>query len=239
MRWPICRALAGWRAEAQMALVLDNLSCRRGGRVVFSGLSFTVDKGQAALVHGPNGSGKSTLLRVVAGLLPAVAGDVRLGDAALLQDRARLQDQLAFAGHLDAVKPALTVRANLAAWAGILGADRVRIGAALARFGLERIADRPVVQCSAGQRRRLGLARLLLVDRKLWLLDEPTVSLDAASVVLLVELVREHVALGGIALIASHVDLGLGETPILDMGVASRRGAGRGAVDEFLEGSWA
>lgn len=221
-----------------MALVLDDLSCLRGGRVVFSGLSFRVEAGSAALIHGPNGSGKSTLLRVVAGLLPFSAGDVRLGDQSLSKDRGAVQEQLAFAGHLDAVKPALTVAANLAAWAGILGADQARVAAVLSRFGLEQIADRPVIQCSAGQRRRLGLARLLLVRRRLWLLDEPTVSLDAASAAQVAELVREHVASGGIALVASHVDLGLGQTPVLDMGAASSRAAPAGAVDQFLEGSW-
>lgn len=221
-----------------MALVLDNIACRRGGRMVFSGLSFTVAEGEAALVHGPNGSGKSTLLRAVAGLLPLAAGDVHLGGQWLSSDRGAFQEELAFAGHLDAVKPALTVSANLVAWAGILGADRTRVGVALARFGLEEIAARPVAQCSAGQRRRLGLARLLLVRRKLWLLDEPTVSLDSASAALVAELLREHLAGGGIALVASHVDLGLGDTPILDMGTA-RQSAEPGEADAFLEGSWA
>lgn len=220
-----------------MALVIDSLACRRSGRMIFSGLSFRVEAGTAALIHGPNGSGKSTLLRVIAGLLPPAGGDVRLAEIALSSARALLQEHLAFAGHLDAVKPALTVAANLAAWGGILGRGANGVEAALLRFGLDGIAERPASQCSAGQRKRLGLARLLLKPRRLWLLDEPTVSLDTASAALIAELVREHVAAGGIALIASHVDLGLGPLPILDMGAAARAPL-RAESDAFLEGSW-
>ena len=220
-----------------MELVLDDIACRRGGRTVFAGLSFRVAEGTAALVRGPNGAGKSSLLRVVAGLLPPSAGDVRLGELSLARDPGALQERVAFAGHLDAVKPALTVAGNLAAWAGIFGAARERTQAALDRLGLAGIADRPAAQCSAGQRRRLGLARLMVLDRPLWLLDEPTVSLDADSAALVARLVREHAEGGGIALIATHIDLRLGQVPVLEM-----PGAGRppppAAEDEFLAGRW-
>jgi len=225
-----------------MELILDDLACRRGGRTVFAGLSFTVPAGTAALLRGPNGAGKSSLLRVIAGLLPPAAGEVRLGDILLSRDPAAMQEAVAFAGHLDAVKPALTVAENLALWAGILGAGRERAGAALERFGLARMADRPAGQCSAGQRRRLGLARLLVTERPLWLLDEPTVSLDAGSTALVAGLVREHAARGGIALIATHIDLGLGTVPVLEMAETTRTG-GRGDAtlpeDAFLAGRWA
>lgn len=225
-----------------MALIIDDLACRRGGRTVFSGLSFRLEDGTAALLRGPNGAGKSSLLRVIAGLLPPVSGEVRLGDVRLTRDPGAVQERVALAGHLDAVKPALTVAENLAAWAGIMGAAKsgagARTQAALARFGLEAIADRPAGQCSAGQRRRLGLARLLVVERPLWLLDEPTVSLDADSAALVAELVRAHAASGGMALIATHIDLGLGPAPVLEMTAPSARPPAPAAADDFLAGSW-
>ncbi len=228
-----------------MELVLDRLACRRGGRTVFAAVDFRLEAGSAALVRGPNGAGKSSLLRIVAGLLPPAAGDVRFGETSLAHDRSALQERVAFAGHLDAVKPALTVAENLGFWAGILadgrrearGEARGRADAALDRFGLRTIAERPAGQCSAGQRRRLGLARLLVLDRPLWLLDEPTVSLDAASTALVAALVREHARSGGLALIATHIDLGLGALPVLEMHAAAGQPAAVGR-DAFLEGDW-
>ena len=224
-----------------MELVLEQLACRRGGRAVFAGLDFRLAGGSAALVRGPNGAGKSSLLRIVAGLLPAAAGDVRLGGVSLARDRSGLQERVALAGHLDAVKPALTVAENLGFWAGIMGDGRGeargRAAAALDRFGLGPIADRPAGQCSAGQRRRLGLARLLVAERPVWLLDEPTVSLDAASTALVAELVREHARGGGLALIATHIDLGLGPLPVLEMAAPRPQPAAAGR-DAFLEGEW-
>jgi heme exporter protein A len=222
-----------------MELALEQLACRRGGQTVFAGLDFRLPAGTAALVRGPNGAGKSSLLRIVAGLLPPAAGEVRLGAVSLARDRSALQESVALAGHLDAVKPALTVAENLRIWAGILGAAPGRARAALDRFGLGPIAERPAGQCSAGQRRRLGLARLLVLDRPVWLLDEPTVSLDAASSALVAELVRAHAAAGGVALIATHIDLNLGPVPVLEMPApgASPAPSGR-AGDAFLEGEW-
>jgi heme exporter protein A len=225
-----------------MELVLEQLACRRGGRTVFAGLDFRLAAG-SAIVRGPNGAGKSSLLRIVAGLMPPAAGDVRLGGVSLARDRAGLHERVALAGHLDAVKPALTVAENLGFWAGILGDgaadDGRRAAAALERFGLGPIADRPAGQCSAGQRRRLGLARLLIADRPLWLLDEPSVSLDATATALVAELIREHVRQGGLALIATHVELGLGPLPVLEMGARPQAASGGGAGgDAFLEGAW-
>ncbi len=219
-----------------MELMLDNLACRRAGRLVFCDLCFQVEAGQAAALRGPNGVGKSTLLRQLAGLIPVVGGDARLGDVSLVRDRQGFQERVAYAGHLDAVKPALSIGENLTLWAEIHGNDAARAVAALERFGLEIIANRPAAQCSAGQKRRLGLARLLVADRPLWLLDEPTVSLDAEATALVADLVREHIAAGGMALIATHVELGLGEIPTFRMtppGIDAHH-----RDDPFLAGSW-
>jgi len=224
-----------------MDLEIDNLACRRAGRMVFRDLGFRLGAGEAAALRGPNGVGKSTLLRVLAGLIPAAGGDARLGDISLARDRGAFQERVAYAGHLDAVKPALGVAENLAVWAGLHATDAGRVAAALERFGIGHIAGHPAAQCSAGQKRRLGLARLLVIDRPLWLLDEPTVSLDAASSALVAELVREHCAKGGMALIATHIELGLGAGPVLEMhppqaaGQAAEHGD---AADPFLEGAW-
>ena len=155
----------------------------------------------------------------------------------LVRDRQAFQERVAYAGHQDAVKPALSVAENLALWAGIHGAGADRAQTALDRFGLDRIAGRPAAQCSAGQKRRLGLARLMVTERPLWLLDEPTVSLDAEATALVAELVQSHIADGGMALIATHVDLGLGDIPALQMSPPDPDAAE--AEDPFLVGSWA
>lgn len=220
-----------------MDLQIDSLSCRRAGRQVLHRIDFTLPAGSAAALRGPNGAGKSTLLRALAGLLPISGGDVRLHGQSLVQDRGSFQEQIAYAGHLDAVKPALGVLENLKAWALLNGQGAARAEAALERFGLTPIASRPAVECSAGQRRRLGLARLLVADRALWLMDEPTVSLDKDAKGLIADLVREHVAAGGMALIATHEDLGLGSVPALEIQPASA--ADRAAdTDPFLAGAW-
>ncbi len=220
-----------------MDLVVDTLSCRRGGRLVFRGLSFRIGAGQVLALRGPNGVGKSTLLRQLSGLIPVTGGDARLGDISLVGDRQGFQERVAYAGHLDAVKPALSIGENLTLWAGIHGNDAARAEAALARFGLDAIAARPAAQCSAGQKRRLGLARLLVADRPLWLLDEPTVSLDADAAALVADLVREHIAAGGMALIATHVELGLGDIPTLEM--TPPEADAHHQDDPFLAGAWA
>ena len=224
-----------------MDLQIDQLSCRRGGRDVFRDLSFRADAGDAVLLRGPNGAGKSTLLRVIAGMLPPTGGDVRLGDSALAQDRSALQERIAYAGHLDAVKPALTVQQNLSLWAGIFGVPKTPVPDVLARFDLERIADRPVAQCSAGQKRRLGLARLPVIGRPLWLLDEPTVSLDTTASALVADLIRDHCTKGGIAIVATHIDLGLPDARLLELAGeqdAKPMAATGTSDDAFLSGDW-
>lgn len=218
-----------------MRLVLDTLACRRAGRTVFRHLCFSIAGGDVVEVRGPNGVGKSSLLRLLAGFLPPADGDARLDERSLRRDPAGFQEKVAYAGHLDAVKPALTVEANLGLWAALHEAPEGSVGAALDRFSLAAIAERPALECSAGQKRRLGLARLLLADRPLWLLDEPTVSLDADGTGLVAELVAAHAAEGGIAIVATHTELGLEASRILTLAPATEVAA---AADPFLEGAW-
>jgi heme exporter protein A len=203
-----------------MRLVGCDLACVRGGREVFSGLNFAIAAGEALAISGPNGAGKSSLLRVIAGLVPQAAGTLTLegGDPELT-----IGEQAHYLGHLDALKPSLSVEENLGFWAEFLGgsdsepagADRgrapagSRIGAALAAVGLERIAALPAAYLSAGQRRRLSIARLIAVPRPIWLLDEPTSALDVAAQATLARLMRDHRAGGGMILAAIHGSIGL------------------------------
>lgn len=187
-----------------MDLTVTGLACARGGVTVLEGISLTLPAGRALVLRGPNGIGKTTLLRTIAGLQPAVAGLVSLSP-----------ESLAYAAHADGLKAALTTRENLAFWAAVHGQGGV--DAALTAMNLSALQDRLAQHLSAGQKRRLGLARLLVTGRPVWLLDEPTVSLDAASVALFADVVRAHLARGGSALIATHVDLGLDEAALLDL----------------------
>ncbi|MEO0428580.1 MAG: heme ABC exporter ATP-binding protein CcmA [Pseudomonadota bacterium] len=226
-----------------MELVVEDLVCRRGGRAVFGPLSFRLAGGRALWVRGPNGAGKSSLLRLLAGLGRAESGAVRLDGGArpTRLGETGWQEQVAFAGHLDAVKPALGVAENLALWQGLSGASDGEVAAVLERFGLARIARRPAAECSAGQRRRLSLARLLLAHRPVWLLDEPTVSLDQDATALMADLVREHCAAGGLAVLTSHTDLGLPEAETLALSAAATpepATTARPSADPFLEGRW-
>ena len=190
---------------ARMGLGVTDLSCTRGGRPVLHRLGLALADGEALLLRGPNGAGKSTLLRALAGLLPA-SGRIELDGRAA--DRDALAEAVGYAGHLDAVKPQLTVAENLA----LLGrrSSAATPPPALDGFDLAGIADRPAHLLSAGQKRRLGLARLLLAPRRLWLLDEPTVALDAAAEArLLARRRRATLAAGGLAVIATHAPLAL------------------------------
>lgn len=216
-----------------MGLNVTDLSCIRGGRRVLHRLSFTLAPGETLLLRGPNGAGKSTLLRALAGLLPA-RGDVVLDGRALDGDRA--SDSVAYVGHLDAVKLQVSVRDNLRFWAGLGGGS---IADALDRFELGPLADQPARFCSAGQRRRLALARLLAAPRRLWLLDEPTVSLDAAAEAMFLAVLRAHAAAGGLAVVATHVALDLDGARGLDLSARTAAAAEGGADDPFLAGSWA
>jgi heme exporter protein A len=183
-------------------LQADDLACLRGGRLVFVGLSFRLGAGEALVLTGPNGSGKSSLLRLVAGLVPAFAGTL---------DWTGAPGSIAYLGHQDAVKPALTPRETLRFWGAASGAspDRVAIEAALAAVGLEGLDDLPCRYLSAGQRRRLALARFELSRATLWLLDEPTLGLDVASVARLEARIARHRVEGGIVMLATHMRLAL------------------------------
>jgi heme exporter protein A len=183
-------------------LKADRLACLRGGRLVFADLSFRLDVGEALVLTGPNGSGKSSLLRLVAGLVPAFAGTLEWIGA---------PGSIAYLGHQDAVKPTLTARETLRFWGAVAGTapDPAAIGAALAAVGLDGLDDLPCRYLSAGQRRRLALARLELGRAELWLLDEPTLGLDIASVARLEARLAQHRAAGGIVMLATHVPLAL------------------------------
>ena len=187
-----------------MRLVGDKLSSVRGGRTLFADLSFGVAAGEALLVMGPNGAGKTTLLRTIAGLLHPAAGRVFMEGGTV--DRT-LSEQCHHVGHSNAIKTSLTVAENAAFWSRFLGHGGAG-QAALETFGLAALSDIPAGYLSAGQKRRLGLARLLLADRPVWLLDEPTASLDGASQEALTGAVNAHLARGGIVVAATHVPLG-------------------------------
>lgn len=187
-----------------MQLLCEGLTLERGGRLVLQDLSFQVGAGEALLLTGPNGAGKTTLLRAVAGYLAPVAGSIRLEGGAAERE---IAEQCHYIGHRDGVKGGLSVAENASFWARYLGGGE-DVLPALERLGIDRLAAIPAAYLSAGQRRRLGLVRLLLAERGLWLLDEPTVSLDAAGVQALADLVRTHLAAGGLVVAATHVALG-------------------------------
>ena len=190
-------------------LVVDNLACRRGQRLIFKGLSCALPPGGALMLTGANGSGKSSLLRLLATLLAPVAGQVMWGGAPVSADLPRYRARLHYAGHLDAIKPALGVRETLASWAGMRGMPAPHVDAALAAFALEPLADWPCRWLSAGQRRRLALARLIAAPAPLWLLDEPIASLDADGERRLIAAIAAHRAGGGRVAIATHQPLAL------------------------------
>lgn len=189
-----------------MRLSGHNLTCVRGGRQVFTALDFSADSGEALILTGRNGSGKTTLLRMIAGLLQPAQGEIRLsgGDPDL-----SLPEQAHYLGHRDALKPALSVAENLQFWRAFLGASEPSDQDALATVGLGSLADLPAGYLSAGQRRRLSIARLLAAPRPIWLLDEPTAALDIAAQTRLAGLMRDHLAGGGMIIAATHGPLGL------------------------------
>jgi len=196
----------------------DQLACRRGDRLIFQGLNFSMSSGGAVLLLGPNGSGKSSLLRVLAGLLKPQTGKLFWGEAEL-KDRETHVARLHYLGHQDAVKPVLTVEENLLFWARLHdpAASAGRVEAALSAFNLKPLARTPGRLLSAGQKRRLALARLLAAAAPLWLLDEPSVGLDRESVERLETIVAEHRAAGGVVALSTHADIALPDAEILQM----------------------
>lgn len=203
------------------ALTLTDLAVTRGGMAVLEGISFTLMPGRALVLRGANGIGKTTLLRTIAGLQPGLRGTVHAANGPA-------SEAVAYAAHSDGLKTTLTTRENLAFWAATFGTDLVET--ALDQMNLRALEHRFAMNLSAGQKRRLGLARLLVTGRPVWVLDEPTVSLDVASVGLFVQAIRAHLTNGGAALMATHIDLGLTEAETLDLTPFKARAPEEGGI---------
>ena len=182
-----------------------DVRCVRGGREVFSGLDFEASSGEALAVTGPNGSGKTSLLRLIAGLLTIADGSIGLEGG---ETELTLPEQAHYLGHRDALKSALSVMENLSFWRDFLGGEVFDAGASLAAVGLDHAAHLPAAYLSAGQRRRLSIARLVVARRPVWLLDEPTNALDTAGQSMFAALMGDHLSRGGLIIAATHAPLG-------------------------------
>jgi len=189
-----------------MRLSGRGVRCVRGGREVFFGLDFEASSGEALAVVGPNGSGKTSLLRLIAGMLAVAGGSIALEGG---EDELTLAEQSHYLGHSDALKPALSVSENLRFWRDFLGGATSDPAESLAIVELDHAARLPAAYLSAGQRRRLSIARLLTVWRPVWLLDEPTNALDTAGQKLFSTLMGDHLARGGLIIAATHMPLGI------------------------------
>jgi len=189
-----------------MRLLGRGVKCVRGGRELFSDLDFEAASGETLAVTGPNGSGKTSLLRMIAGLLTMAGGSIGLEGG---ERELTLPEQAHYLGHRDAMKPALSVLENLAFWRDFLGGERGDASQSLVAVGLDHAAHLPAAYLSAGQRRRLSIARLLAARRPIWLLDEPTSALDAAGQSLFATLMSDHLARGGLIVAATHTPLGV------------------------------
>ena len=198
-----------------MQLTADNLTCIRGGRTVFTGLSFAVAGGEALVVTGRNGAGKSSLLRMLAGLVRIAGGRLTLGGG---EAEASVGEQAHYLGHHDALKASLSVSENLAFWIDYLGGNAAKVASALEAVGLGPLAGLPAAYLSAGQRRRLSIARLAAIERPIWLLDEPTSALDVQSQERLAGLMQAHLGRGGLIVAATHGPIGLAAPRELRLG---------------------
>ena len=200
-----------------MRISASKLGCVRGSREIFRNVNFNVSSGEALAVLGPNGAGKSSLLRLIAGLLPTASGRIDLEGG---EPELTVPEQAHYVGHQDALKPSLSVAENLTFWARYLGNGLTGVTDGLEAVGLAPIRDLPAGYLSAGQRRRLSLARLVAVRRPIWLLDEAAAALDQAAQVRLIDLMRTHLAGGGLILAATHAPLGLEAVQELRLGAA-------------------
>ena len=198
-------------------LVGEDLACRRGGRLVFQALEFRLAAGGAVLLTGPNGSGKSSLLRLLAALLTPAAGRLLWGGVPVEDDPAAYRAMIHYVGHLDGVKPALSPREMLGFWSALRGVQRPAIDSALAAFGIDRIADWPCRWLSAGQKRRLALARLIAAPAPLWLLDEPAAALDDYGEARLAAAIESHRAAGGRVVVATHQPMAVADAATLSI----------------------
>ncbi len=195
-----------------MEFDVQSLSCSRGGMMILADVSFHLAAGEALILRGPNGAGKTTLLRTLAGLTPAVSGTLKAPAEAI-----------AYAAHADGLKAQLSVFENLMFWAGIFGQSN--IDDAVEAFELAPLLERRAGNLSAGQKRRLSLARMLVTGRPIWCMDEPTVSLDVKNTERFSRAVEAHLAGSGIAVIATHIDLGLPQARTLDITPFMTQGA--------------
>ncbi len=204
-----------------MQLIAENLVIARGSRIIVAGVSFDVKEGQALQLVGPNGSGKTTLIRTLAGMMHPAAGDIRLQGG---EPDVPLAEHCHYVGHLNGLKPKLSVLENLRFWGEYLSAGEANpdsLNKALGAFDLKTLANIPAGYLSAGQKRRAALARLLAARRPIWLLDEPSVSLDKGSTELLADAIGAHLTDGGLVIAATHIPLGLTSPIVLELGKAS------------------
>jgi heme exporter protein A len=204
-----------------LPLTAEDLACRRGERLVFAGVSFCLRRGGALVLSGANGSGKTSLLRLLATLAAPAAGRLVWGTAPIAADIAAYRERLGYIGHQDGVKPGLTPRETLMFWAALRGLGPSRaplpVNAALETFGLEGVADWPCQWLSAGQRRRLALARLIAAPALIWLLDEPTSALDHDNQLRLEHAIAGHRALGGRVVLASHTPIDVDAAGVISL----------------------
>lgn len=199
----------------------EDIQCIRGERLVLDGLSFTAAGGDALVLTGPNGSGKSTLLRLMAGLMRSTGGPITWDGVDIADDPGAHNARTVYVGHADAVKPALSVRENVAFWAETTGVHGASVEDSMEAFNIARLADLPARYLSAGQRRRVSLCRTMTSGATIWLLDEPTTALDASTAKGLADVIAAHRSVGGIVIVSTHADLGLTDHRGLDLGQAA------------------
>ncbi|MBX3520086.1 MAG: heme ABC exporter ATP-binding protein CcmA [Xanthobacteraceae bacterium] len=201
-----------------MRLTANGISCVRGGRKLYDGLSFSLTGGELLLLSGANGAGKTSLLRQVAGLLPLSGGEIGFegGD---------LAEETHFVGHASGIKDTLSVAENLHFWCALYGSADAATEDALARLKLAPLAMLPARVLSAGQKRRLALSRLLAIRRAIWLLDEPDAALDAEGRETLLSIIAGYRARGGIVIVASHAALDLAPSKEIVLGAAAETAA--------------